>query len=162
MAQRVKNLCAMQETQEIQVWSLGWEDPLEEEKSNPLWYSCLKNPTDRGAWWVTVQRITKKSDISKHAHTWNKKSLCFPSGSDNKESNFNAAELGLIPGSERSPGDRNGYPLQYPYLENSMHRGYSAWCGKELDLTERLTFILTETGISFLRQRLKISMIFLW
>ena len=104
----------------------------------------------------------KKIRHSKHAHTWNKKSLCFPSGSDNKESNFSAAELGLIPGSERSPGDRNGYPLQYPYLENSMHRGYSAWCGKELDLTERLTFILTETGISFLRQRLKISMIFLW
>ena len=162
MAQRVKNLRAMQETQEIQVWSLGWEDPLEEEKSNPLWYSCLKNPTDRGAWWVTVQRITKKSDISKHTHTWNKKSLCFPGGSDNKESDFNAAELGLIPGSERSPGDRNGYPLQYPYLENSMHRGCSAWCGKELDLTERLTFTLTETGISFLRQMLKISMIFLW
>ena len=31
MAQRVKNLPAMQETQETQVWSLGWEYPLEEE-----------------------------------------------------------------------------------------------------------------------------------
>ena len=31
MAQRVKNPPAMQETQEIQVQSLGWEDPLEEE-----------------------------------------------------------------------------------------------------------------------------------
>ena len=29
MAQQVKNLPAMQETQEMQVWSLGWEDPLE-------------------------------------------------------------------------------------------------------------------------------------
>ena len=27
--------------------------------SNPLQYSCLKNPTDRGAWWATVQRLTK-------------------------------------------------------------------------------------------------------
>ena len=129
MAQWVKNLHAMRETQETQVWSLGWEDPLEEENSNPLQYSCLKNPTDRGAWWVTVQRIAKKSDISKHAHTWNKKSLCFPGGSDNKESDCSAAELGLIPGSERSPGDRSGYPLQSPYLENSMDRGYSAWHG---------------------------------
>ena len=31
MAQQVKNLPAMQETQKTQVWSLGWEDPLEEE-----------------------------------------------------------------------------------------------------------------------------------
>ena len=29
MAQQVKNLPAMQETQETLVWSLGWEDPLE-------------------------------------------------------------------------------------------------------------------------------------
>ena len=30
MAQQVKNLPAMQEVQEMQVWPLGWEDPLEE------------------------------------------------------------------------------------------------------------------------------------
>ena len=27
--------------------------------SNPLQYSGLENPTDRGAWWATIQRITK-------------------------------------------------------------------------------------------------------
>ena len=26
---------------------------------NPLQYSCLENPTDRGAWWVTIHRVTK-------------------------------------------------------------------------------------------------------
>ena len=26
---------------------------------NPLQYSCLGNPTDRGAWWATVQGVTK-------------------------------------------------------------------------------------------------------
>ena len=26
---------------------------------NPLQYSCLENPMDRGAWWVTVQRVAK-------------------------------------------------------------------------------------------------------
>ena len=26
---------------------------------NPLQYSCLENPTDRGAWWATVHRVTK-------------------------------------------------------------------------------------------------------
>ena len=33
--------------------------------------------------------------------------------------------LRFIPGSERSPGEGNGYPLQYSYLENSMDKG--AW-----------------------------------
>ena len=26
---------------------------------NPLQYSCLENPMDRGAWWATVQEVTK-------------------------------------------------------------------------------------------------------
>ena len=45
-------------------------------------------------------------------------------GSYGKESSSNA-DLGLIPGSERSLGEGNGYPLQYHCLENSMDRG--AW-----------------------------------
>ena len=27
--------------------------------SNPLQYSCLKDPTDRGAWWATVPEVVK-------------------------------------------------------------------------------------------------------
>ena len=49
----------------------------------------------------------------------------FPGGSDDKESPCNERDLGSIPGSGRSPGERNGYPLQYTCLENSMDRG--AW-----------------------------------
>ena len=30
-------------------------------------------------------------------------------------------DLGSVPGSGRSPGERNGYPLQYSVLENSMY-----------------------------------------
>ena len=30
-----------------------------EGNGNPLQYSCLGNPMNRGAWWATVQRITK-------------------------------------------------------------------------------------------------------
>ena len=37
----------------------------------------------------------------------------------------NAVDLGSIPGSERSPGEGNGKPLQYSCLENSTDRG--AW-----------------------------------
>ena len=30
-----------------------------EGNGNPLQYSCLENPMDRGAWWATVQRVAK-------------------------------------------------------------------------------------------------------
>ena len=46
-------------------------------------------------------------------------------GSGSKEFAYNAGDPGLIPGLRRSPGGRNGKPLQYSYLENSMDRG--AW-----------------------------------
>ena len=38
---------------------------------------------------------------------------------------MNEGDLGLIPGSGSFPGEGNGYPLQYAYLENPMGRG--AW-----------------------------------
>ena len=59
MVQCVKNLPAMQETQEIQIPPLGSEDPPEGENGSPLQYSCLENPMDRGAWRATVQRVAK-------------------------------------------------------------------------------------------------------
>ena len=31
-----------------------------EENNNPLQYSCLGNPMDRGAWWATVHGVTKE------------------------------------------------------------------------------------------------------
>jgi len=39
-------------------------------------------------------------------------------GSAGKESACNAGDAGLIPGSVRSTGGRNGNPFQYSYLEN--------------------------------------------
>ena len=59
VAQTVKNPPAMQETQELQVRSLGWEDSPREGNGNPLQYSCLENPTDRGAWRATVHGVTQ-------------------------------------------------------------------------------------------------------
>ena len=37
----------------------GLEDALEKGNNNPLQYSCLKNPMDRGVWWAIVQRVAK-------------------------------------------------------------------------------------------------------
>ena len=56
VAQMVKNLPAMWETW---VWSLGWEDSLEEGIATPLRCSCLENSKDRGAWWATVHGVAK-------------------------------------------------------------------------------------------------------
>ena len=47
----------------------------------------------------------------------------FPGGSDGKESACNARDLGSIPGSGRSPGEGNSYPLHYSRLDNSKDRG---------------------------------------
>ena len=49
----------------------------------------------------------------------------FPGDSDGKESACNVGDPGLIPWLERSPGEGNGYPLQYSYLGN--HRGRGTW-----------------------------------
>ena len=52
MAQRLKRLPAMQETQ---VRSLGREGPLEKEMATHSSRGPLENPMEEGAWWATAQ-----------------------------------------------------------------------------------------------------------
>ena len=79
----------------------------------------------------------------------------FPGGSVVKSLPAKAGDIrdaSSIPGSGRSPGEKNGYPLQYSCLENSMNRG--AWRAtvhrghKESDTTERLTLNTLPTDLS--------------
>ena len=46
----------------------GWTPRLErspgEGNVNPLWYHCLGNTMDRGAWWATVHGVAKASDTT--------------------------------------------------------------------------------------------------
>ena len=69
--------------------------------------------------------------------------ICFPDSSVGKESTCNAGNLSLIPGLGRSPGEGNGYPLQY-YWPGEFHVVYSPWGRKELDRTEWLSLTLQD------------------
>ena len=71
----------------------------------------------------------------------------FPCGSDGKESSCNAGDLGLIPGSGRSPGVAThssilAWRIQWTEEPGRLH---SPWGCKQLDMTGRLTLSLFHT-----------------
>ena len=69
VAQMVKNLPAMRETW---VYSLGWEDPLEEGMATHSSILAWRIPMDKGAWWATIHGVSKSlTRLSTH-----KKSYC--------------------------------------------------------------------------------------
>ena len=82
----------------------------------------------------------------------------FPDGSHSQESACNTGDPGLISQSGRLPGEGNGNPFQYFFLEKSRGQrslaGYSPWGRKEADMTERLTFSLWTEMIRSLRTTL--------
>ena len=97
-----------------------------EGNGNPLQYSCLRNPMDRGDWWPTVHRVAKSgtrlSDftlLSLFSHWASQVVLVV------KNPPVNVGEVtdsSLIPGLGRSPGGGHGNPFQYSCLENSIVR----------------------------------------
>ena len=60
-----------------------------------------------------------------------------------KNLSANAADVSLIPGSGRSPGEGNGNPLEYSYLDNSMDRG--AWWATVLGVAKSWAQLSTHT-----------------
>ena len=80
----------------------------------------------------------------------------FPGSSDGKESACNVGDLGPIPGSGRSPGERNGSPLQYSCLQTPTDRGtwrgYRPWGHrKESDTAEQLTLVTWRSSVTLTR-----------
>ena len=57
----------------------------------------------------------------------------------------NAGDGGLISGLGRSSGERNGYPLQYSCIENSMDRG--AWWGTVHGVTRNQAWLSEQTHV---------------
>ena len=72
-------------------------------------------------WYLNIVEFSKLGIFIYKQFCW----TYIKNGSEVKASARNAGDLGLIPGSGRSPGEGNGNPLQYSCLENSMDRG--AW-----------------------------------
>ena len=113
VAQWVKNPAAGQETKADVSSNLGSPGG---GHGNPLQYSCLKNPMDRGVLWATPHRVAK-------SQTWLKRLSMHTHGG--KEPACDAGDTGSVPGSERSTGEGNGNPAQDSCLGNPMDRG--AW-----------------------------------
>ena len=73
---------------------------------NPLLYSCLENPMDRGVGQATIHRAAKSRTRLKQFSM-----------------HKNYKNLGLTPGLKTSPGGGHGNPPQYSCLENPRDRG---------------------------------------
>ena len=88
----------------------------------------------------------------------------FPCGSAGEESSCNAGDLGPIPGLGRSPGEGNGYPLQFSGLENSMdsiaHGVAKSWTGLSgfhFHFSESVSLV-SVTGLSAVFETLSFSL----
>ena len=138
---------------ETWIWSLGWEDPLEEGMAThpsilglPLWLS----------WWrIHLQCRRPQFNSWLRKIPWRRDRLPtpvflgFPGDLDDKESACNVGDLSLIPGLGRSPGGGHGNPLQHSGLENPHGQrslaGYSPQGHKEWNMTEQLSHTIMMT-----------------
>ena len=83
---------------------------------NPFQYSCLENPMDGGAWWVTVHGVAKSwTRLSKHSRTW--------------WIDIHGANWGLCPRPERQ--EENGLQAAPPsWRALYSHAGAAGRCGE--------------------------------
>ena len=78
-----------------------------EGNGNPLQYSCLENPMDRGAWRATIYGVKKSwTQLSEHAHTDAKQP------SERVEEWLNEENVGKLEGSMKDPHEVNGHELK--------------------------------------------------
>ena len=110
----------------------------------------MRNQKEKLSCPVTIPEFNrKKKDSSSYlARTQPMKRhgffVYFLGSSADREASCNAGDLDSIPGLRRSPGEGNGYPLQYPCLENGQRRlaGYNPWGHKESDMMSTSTYVV--------------------
>ena len=83
-----------------------------------IWLSMFVLEKQAAMWWEALWKSPWEFPPSRKGLV--SLLLDFPGGSAGKKSACNAEDLGLIPGSGRSPGEGIGYLIQYSGLENSM------------------------------------------
>ena len=98
----------------------------EEGHGNPLKYSCLENPMDRGAWWATVPKVTNSRTWLKllciHACKDGKSCICFlfypkPKHSQCLNQKIKCASSFTIPQGKKNSG--NSPDTNWPWLSLS-------------------------------------------
>ena len=129
--------------QETLIWFLVPEDPMEKGEATHsgtlglpwwlnwwrIWLQCRRPGFDpwvekipwRKEWLPTP--VFWPGKFRGLYSPWGCEEPWLPQWLSGKESTCNAGDMGSIPRSERSPGERNGNPLQYSCLENSTNRG---------------------------------------
>ena len=115
-----------------------------EGNGNPLQYSCLENPMDRGVWWATVHGVTKESAMTQWL-------------TDHLECASLVVQLGKNPPTMQktqvwSLGGEDPWRRKWQPSPVSLSRkchgqrslaGYSPWGCKESDMTKWLTHTQT-------------------
>ena len=136
--------------------------PTGEGNGNLLQCSCLENPRDGRAWWAAIYGVTQSQTrlkwLSSSSSSSSRSSfllptpvfLVFPCDSAGKEPTYNVGDLGLIPWLGRSPGEREGYPLPYSGLDNSMDCIVHGVAKSQTRLRHRLSCSLSVHSLAFL------------
>ena len=122
VAQLVKSACNAGDPGSI------LEDPLEKDMhGNPLQYSCLENPMDRGAWWATVHGVTRVG------HDWSTRPTYHMEHTGGRDLNTGSAAVAHGLGCPRACGilpDQRSNPCRLHWQVDSYHsttrevRGY--------------------------------------
>ena len=138
--------------QETHIWPLAWEDPTCCQATKPVCHNSWAGSLESGSCNYQSSQLEKNMSYqnknSRRILTMcnllktNKQTtfyillMCFPGGSDGKESACNVGDLGLIPGLGRSPGGGHDNSLQCSCLENphgqkslvaTVHRVAKSW-----------------------------------
>ena len=122
-----------------------------EGNGNPLQYSCLENPVDRGAWWAAVYGAAQSRTRLKQLSSSSSRASQVTVVVNNLPANAgNVRTVGSIPGLGRSPGVGNGNLLQYSCLENPRDGG--AWWAAVYGVAQSRTWLKRLSSSSSVKQ----------